>query len=66
MTALAFAVALELNLEDTQDLIGRAGYALSHSNMTDVIVEHFIKNGNYDVFELNEVLFKYDCSLIGV
>ena len=66
MTALAFAVALELNLEETQDLIGRAGYALSHSNMTDVIVEHFIKTGNYDVFELNEVLFKYDCSLIGV
>ena len=66
MTALAFAIALELNLEETQDLIGRAGYALSHSSMTDVIVEHFIKTGNYDVFELNEVLFKYDCSLIGV
>lgn len=66
MTALAFAIALELNLEETQDLIGRAGYALSHSSMTDVIVEHFIKTGNYDVFEMNEVLFKYDCSLIGV
>ena len=65
MTALAFAVALELNLEETQDLIGRAGYALSHSNMTDVIVEQFIKTGNYDVYELNMVLYKFDQPLIG-
>ena len=64
-TALAFAVALELSLEETQDFIKRAGFAFSHSNKFDIIVEFFIKNGNYDVFELNEVLFKFDQVTIG-
>ena len=65
-TALAFALALELDLYQTKDLIGRAGYALSNSSKFDVIVEFFIKNKNYNIFELNEVLFKYDQPLIGV
>lgn len=64
-TALAFAVALELNLEETKDFIGRAGYALSPSSKFDIIVEFFIKQGNYNVFELNEALFYYDQPLIG-
>lgn len=64
-TALAFALALELNLEETQDLIKRAGYAFSHSSKFDIIVEFYIKNGKYDVFELNEVLFAFDQPLIG-
>lgn len=64
-TALAFAFALELNLEETKDLIGRAGFALSHSSKFDVIVEFFLLHKNYDVFELNEVLFQFDQPLVG-
>ena len=64
-TALAFAVALELDLEETKDLIGRAGYALSHSSKGDIIVEYFILNRNYNLFEINAVLFEFDQKLLG-
>jgi O-acetyl-ADP-ribose deacetylase (regulator of RNase III) len=64
-TVIAFAIALELNLDQTEDLLGRAGFALSHSRKFDVIVEYFIASGKYDVYEINEVLFSYDQSLLG-
>lgn len=65
-TAIAFAVALELDLEQTKDLIGRAGYALTASSRFDVIVSYFINRKNYNLFDINNVLFSYDESLLGV
>lgn len=64
-TAAAFCVALELPLEETEELLARAGYALSRANMFDVILEYFISKGCYDVDAINQVLFVYDQPLLG-
>ena len=64
-TALALAIALELDLNETADLLSRAGFALSHSQKADVIVEYFIINRIYDIYRINEALFQYDQPLLG-
>jgi len=64
-TALALAIALEMDLDETKELLMKAGLALTHSEKFDIIVEYFIKEKKYDIFEINEVLFYYDQPLLG-
>ena len=64
-TALAFAIALELDMDGTEDLIRRAGFALTRSSKFDLIVMYFIQSGNYDIFAINAALFEFDQKLLG-
>ena len=64
-TAIALALALELDLEATKDLIGRAGYALTNSSKFDLIIRYFIEQGNYNVVEINIALYEFDQPLLG-
>ena len=64
-TAISLALALELNLEETKDLIGRAGYALTNSSNFDLIIRYFIEQGNYNVVEINIALYEFDQALLG-
>ena len=64
-TIIALAIGLELTLAETTDLLGRAGFALSRSILFDVLVEYFITQGKYDIFEINNVLYEYDQAILG-
>lgn len=63
-TALALGIALELPLSELQELLGKAGYTLSHARKGDLIVEYFVKKGIYDIYQINQVLFDFDEPLI--
>ena len=64
-TALALAIALELSLDDANDLLKKAGFAISHSNKRDIIVEYFLVHQIYDIFAINEVLFRFQQPPLG-
>ena len=64
-TAVALAMALELDVPATQDLLSRAGLTLSRTSKFDVIVRFFLEHGIYDIYQLNEALFAYDQPLVG-
>ena len=66
ITAIALCIALELNIKETDNLLKKAGYALSDSEYFDIIIKYHIKNKIYDVTEINKSLFNYDQQLLGV
>ncbi len=65
-TAIALAIGLELNLDETKDLLQKAGFALSKSSKFDVIIEYFITEEFYNIHEINSMLFEYNLSLLGM
>ncbi|MBQ6343144.1 MAG: macro domain-containing protein [Anaerolineaceae bacterium] len=64
-TAVAFAIALKLDMPTMQDLLSRAEFALSPGNKFDLIISYFVNSGNYDIYEINSALFKYGQPILG-
>lgn len=64
-TVMAFVIALELSLDEANDLLRAAGFSFSNSSKSDVIIQFFLENEIYNIFEINEVLFAYDQPLLG-
>ncbi len=65
ITVIALAISLKLNMDEAKDLLSRAGFAFSQASKFDIIIEYFIENKNYDIFEINETLFAFDEQVLG-
>ena len=65
-TVICFAIALELSLDETERLLSTVGFTLSRSSKFDIIIEYFLINGEYNIFTINETLFKFDQVCLGV
>ena len=63
-TAIALCLSLHLNIDETKDLIGRAGWTLSPSSKADLVVTGCIMNGEYNLVQINMMLFYYECPLL--
>lgn len=64
-TCVAFAFALELSIDEAEDLLSRAGYTLSHSSKRDVLLEYFFKEKIYNLFDINDILLRLDQKVLG-
>lgn len=64
-TAISLCIALELNIDETNDLLKKAGFVLSHSNLFDVIIEYYIIKGIFDMYEINCALLDNDQEIFG-
>lgn len=63
-TAIALALALKLSLKEAEDLLERAGYALSMSTIFDLIIRYCFEHGVYDIIEVNSILFEFDQEML--
>ncbi len=66
VTVIALAIALQLDMDGTDELLMKAGYALSDSNEFDIIIKYCVERKIYNVNRVNEILFKFDQTLLGV
>lgn len=58
-TVLSLAIGMELNIDETSELLEKAGFAFSSASKSDLIIQYFMYHKNYNIFAMNEVLEKY-------
>ena len=63
LTAVAFALALQLPWEELKELVESAGYSMTRTNKFDIVIEYFVRNKKYSIDEINAVLYELDPEL---